>query len=211
MKRINIEGHLFSMFMDYDKYPINILAQLSDDGKIEWLERRMNMIFLDPMRKIYNRNSIAHKELHRQKNRNPMNPMLMMFSLLLNGIEALGSFLTPYNGNCKNARRFNTFMNTYMANWTQIIQVHNEGNRRISEFLWEKYRNGLAHSFAILNAGIDDVPGNELTMIQDDILQIDGWKFFNNLLTAINNMFRDIRNNANSKTIFLQRFHSEYL
>jgi len=211
MKKINIEGHLCSLFMDYDKYPVDILSQLSDDGKIEWLEKRMNMIFLDPMRKIYNRNSVAHKELHRQKNRNPMNPMVMMLSLLLNGIEALGSFLTFYNGRNKNSVRFNTFMDGYMLNWTQRINVPNEGYKKLSEFLWSKYRNGLAHSFAILKAGIDDVQGNSIFKIQDNILQIDGQKFFRDLTIAINSMFSDVKNNTQVKQIFIRRFNGEYL
>lgn len=211
MARINIEGHMCSLFMDYDKYPLNVLSQLSDYGKIEWLERRMNMIFLDPMRKIYNRKSIAHKELHRQKNRNPMNPMVMMFSLLLNGAEALGSFLTLYNGRSKNYIRFDTFISSYMENWAQNVNVPGEGNKKISKFLWGKYRNGLAHSFAILNAGIDDVRGNDLYEIKDNILQIDGWKFFRDLTIAINKMFNDLRNNSPLRTTFIRRFNMEYL
>jgi hypothetical protein len=207
-----IEGFHCTLFYDYDCHRDHILNRLSDGGKVEWLEKRMRMIFLDPLRKVYDRASVAHRELHTQASGNPMTPMLMTFSLLMNGIEALGSFLIilPTSDRRKNYRRFNEFMDRYLPDWTVQVTVPHHGNRKLSDILWDKYRNGLAHSFAILHAGIDDVPGNAKTMVQDNVLQIDGWKFFADLTTAIDRMFQDLHNVAATRAMFLTRFNDVY-
>jgi len=202
-----IEGFECTLFYDYDCERFHILDQLSDDGKIEWLERRMRMIFLDPLAKIYDRTSIAHHELNFTEGGPPMTPMLMTMSLLMNGIEALGSFLTTATGN---KQGFEEFMNRYMPDWTVTITAPYHGTHRLSDILWKFYRNGLAHSFAILRAGIDDVPGTDKYMISDNVLQIDGWKFFPDLQHAFNQMFQDARTDNHIRTVLLGRFNDIY-
>jgi len=212
MPNATIEGLDFTLFYDYDFHRDHILDRLQDNRKIEWLEKRMHMIFLDPLKKIYDRGSVAHNELHNQPSGAPMTPMLMTLSLLMNGIEALGSFLVapPRKDRKKNYHRFDKFMTKYMPDWTILVTAPNHGRRKLSDILWEKYRNGLAHSFAILNAGIADVPGSAKTMIEDGILQVDGWKFFADLVLAVDQMFQDARNFPASKKIFLRRFNDVY-
>ncbi|MDP2208766.1 MAG: hypothetical protein Q8K98_08330 [Bacteroidota bacterium] len=212
MPNATIEGFECTLFYDYDCHRDHILNQLSDNGKIDWLEKRMRMIFLDPLKKIYDRTSVAHNELNVQASGAPMTPMLMTFSLLMNGIEALGSFLIipSSSDRKKNYRRFNDFMTRYLPDWTVQIAAPHHGNRKLSDVLWEKYRNGLAHSFAILEAGIDDVPGNGKTMIKDNVLQVDGWKFFADLVSAVDRMFEEVRNLPTARATFLQRFEDVY-
>jgi len=202
-----IEGFNCTLFYDYDCERHHILNQLSDDGKIEWLECRMRMIFLDPLARIYDRDSVAHHELNFPAGGPPMTPMLMTMSLLMNGIEALGSFLTSARGN---KQRFQEFMNRYMVNWTTIVTAPYHGTHPLSDILWKYYRNGLAHSFAILRAGIDDVPGAAKYIISDGVLQIDGWKFFPDLQQAFTQMLQDVRAGGAVRTTFLQRFNDIY-
>src|SRR3990167_7682555 len=94
MANANIEGHDCTLFSDYDCHRDHILPKLSDDGKITWLERRMRMIFLEPLSTLLDRDSKAYAELETPKGGSPRTSVLLSTSLLMNGIEALGSFLT---------------------------------------------------------------------------------------------------------------------
>ena len=202
-----IQGFECTLFYDFDCERHLILPRLNDECKIEWLERRMHMIFLDPLIQIFDRESVAHKALNFPPDGTKMTPMLMAVSLLMNGIEALGSFLTTSDGN---GVRFRTFVSQYMPQWTFEVDAPHHGRRALSDILWSKYRNGLAHSFAILHAGVDDVPEDGKYMIQDNVLQIDAWKFFADLRRAIDKMFQDVRQASESQTLFLQRFSKVY-
>ncbi len=207
MANATIEGFDCTLFFDYDCHRDHILSQLSDDGRIEWLEKRMRMIFLKPLAKIYDRASVVYKELSSLAGGPPMTPMLMTTSLLMNGVEALGSFLTRSS---KNRRRFQKFMGKYMAPWTVTIVAPHHGRKRLSEILWDAYRNGLAHSFAILHAGIDEAPGTRKYKISDGVLQIDCWKLFADFHQAVNKMFGDVRLRGKTRSLFLQRFNEVY-
>ena len=202
-----IEGHDCTLFYDYDYHHNCSLKSLTHDGKIEWLERRMNMIFLDPMKKLTDRNSDVFKALEHPKGEPPMTAMLMIVSLLMNGMEALGSFLTTSESN---ATRFNEFVDEYMRDWTQFVDSPHHGRKKLSEILWKSYRNGLAHSFAIIHAGIESLPGTEKFAVSNGALQIDGWKLFDDLQLGISKMFSDIRSNAQTKRLFLERFRNVY-
>jgi hypothetical protein len=60
---IEIEGMEFTLFYDYDQLRDRKLTELSEEGKIKWFGFRMEMVFLEPLRKIFNRESVAHKNL----------------------------------------------------------------------------------------------------------------------------------------------------
>ena len=57
---VEIESENFTLFYDYD---YKKLSKLTDDGKIEWFRLRMNFVFLEPLKRIFDRSSIAHCEL----------------------------------------------------------------------------------------------------------------------------------------------------
>jgi hypothetical protein len=202
-----IQGFECTLFYDYDCERHQILPKLTDENKIQWLESRMHMIFLDPLIQIFDRESIAHKALNYPPDGAKMTPMLMAVSLLMNGIEALGSFLTTSDNN---GERFQAFMDKYMSEWTIEVDAPHHGRRALSDILWSKYRNGLAHSFAILHAGVDDVPGEGKYMVAENVLQIDAWKFFADLRRAIDRMFQDVRQPGDLQKLFLRTFSKVY-
>jgi len=206
MANATIEGKDCTLFFDYD-CTSGVINSLSDDGKIEWLERRMNMIFLDPLRKIIDRNSTVFSQLEHPPGEPPMTAMLMAVSLLMNGMEALGSFLTNLSDNNK---RFYAFVDKYMPTWTILVNSPHHWNKPLSEILWKSYRNGLAHSFVILHAGIEPVGGNSKYHISSGALQIDGWKLFDDLQLGVSQMFKDVRTDAGAKSLFLTRFNDVY-
>lgn len=137
-----------------------------------------------------------------------MTAMLMMVSLILNGMEALGSLLT--NAMSTKHTNFNTFVNKYMPGWNTMISSPHHGSKSLADILWKSYRNGLAHCFAILHAGIEDVPDPDKYHISSGVVQIDAWKLFDDLQVAVSKMFHDVRNDVPTKKQFLRRFDSVY-
>lgn len=214
MTKVNavIERHNCTLYYDYDCRRDNVLSQLSDDGKIEWLEQRMHMIFLRPLARLYDRASPAYQALNFPDGLPPMTPMLMAFSLLMNGVEALGSFLSrPRKSKNKNYKRFEAFMKRYMLDWTSAVKVPRGGRRKLSRIFWLNYRNALAHSFAITNdAGLEDISGTNKYRVADKVLQIDGSKFFADFVEAVARMFGDVRTKPRMRKLFLQRFNEVF-
>ncbi len=93
-----IEGIGFTLFYDYDQLREQYLSKLTDAGKIEWFHYRMEVVFLLPLQKLFDRNLDVHKQLNSPRDAEwPSNAFITAtFSILLNGVEALGSFL-PYS------------------------------------------------------------------------------------------------------------------
>lgn len=207
MANATIEGFNFTLFFDYDYHREKVLQRLSDEGKISWLEARTRMIFLDPMITLFDRSSKAHEELNTPQYSKPRTGTLLLVSLLMNGIEAFGSFLNSNNSKKDN---FYAFINKYMFDWKIQITTPLQGKTALSEILWKSYRNGLAHSFAIEGAGIDPVAGKGKYKIEDNILQIDIWKFFDDFRKGVEQMFKDFRNDTAVKKRFLKRFKNVY-
>lgn len=210
MPNATIEGHDCTLFYDYDCYQNGVLKKLSPNGKIEWLERRMNMIFLEPMKTLTDRNSDIFKALEHPGR--PSTAMLMVVSLLLNGMEALGSFLTENDEGLpnKNYLRFDAFVKRYLTNWTMNVTTKQHGTKQLSDILWKSYRNGLAHSFAILNAGIEPDANGGTHHINSDVIQIDAWKLFDDLQNGITQLFKDVRADPVAQKKFLRRFNIVY-
>lgn len=208
MANATIEDRDFTLFLDYDRAS-GALAALSDNGKIDWLEQRMNMIFLKPITRIVDRNSAVFAQLEHPADSRPMTAMLMAVSLLMNAMEALGSFLVgPF---ATNGMRFHAFVRKYMPDWNTPIPGGPIGNRSLADVLWKCYRNGLAHAFAVTNAGIEHIHGPDKYHLKAGVLEIDAWKLFSDLQTAIAKLFYDARNDPSVRQTFLRRFNSEYM
>jgi hypothetical protein len=205
-----IENQDCTLFYDYDYHRDGILQKITPEGKITWLELRMRMIFLEPMSSLLDRGSQVFSELETRKNGRPRTGVLLSVSLLMNGIEALGSFLNS-PGSTKR-QNFISFMSKYMSDWNILVPSprHNNQQTPLAQILWKDYRNGLAHSFAIGGAGIDVVQGSGKYIIDGGALQIDIYKFFGDFTLAVDKMFEEIRKDNNVKATFLSRFQDVY-
>ena len=207
MANAEIEGKQCTLFYDYD-CANGVLSSLSDDGKIEWLQRRMNMVFLDPMKILVPLSSPGFALLNQSFGDPPITGMLMMVSIIMNGIEALGSFLGKRSAS--NYENFELFVIKYLPEWAINIPSPYYENQSLAKIMWKSYRNGLAHSFAILHAGIEPIPGSDKYRIADEIVQIDVWKLFEDLQTAVVAMFNDVFNDPIIKKQFLCTFNKVY-
>ncbi len=208
-KMLKIEGHDCTLFHDYDFHRDKILQQLTEDGKITWLEARMKMIFLEPISSLFDKSSKASIDLGTPQNGIPRTGTLISVSVLMNGIEALGSFITN-NGSKKD--NFFAFVNKYLPAWAIEVNSPQRGNQKIAltKILWKEYRNGLAHSFAIGGAGVDTVQGIDKYKIDGNTLQIDIWKFFNDFKMGVTQMLDDFRTDKKSRKQFMKRFKEVY-
>ncbi|MFQ6019075.1 MAG: hypothetical protein ACE5KF_12880, partial [Kiloniellaceae bacterium] len=78
---------------------------------------RMDFVFLEPLRRLYGDKTTAYRELNSTKQNDlpARSFVIATFSVLLNGIEALGSFLTPPHSGKKD--NFYAFLKAYMTSW----------------------------------------------------------------------------------------------
>jgi hypothetical protein len=169
-----IEDDVFTLFYDYDELRDRKLSKLSPAGKIEWFKSRMGAVFLNPLRKLFDRDSDAHKELNSAPNSEwPWTAIMTgAFSFLLNGIEALGSFLPQVTTNTieherkKNAPNyfaFKEFIKQYMSNWDICVENTDYRGKNgakydkvyLPQILWKYFRNGIAHAFVVQGGGIE--------------------------------------------------------
>jgi hypothetical protein len=68
----------------------------------------------------------------------------------------------------------------------------------------------LAHSFAILNAGIEPDPNADTHHFNSGVIQIDAWKLFDDLQNGVTQMFSDVRSDPSAQKKFLRRFNRVY-
>jgi hypothetical protein len=145
------------------------------------------------------------------------------FSVLLNGIEALGSFIAPpTSGRDQNRANFFTFIRTYMKSWDKTVRDSPYEEKDLKKILWLHFRNGIAHGFYI-NGGIDNeadtAPGGWRVVTTTSHpsgckikrLEIGPNTFFRDFRVGVDRFFDDIAVGGDVRTIFLTRFRKLYL
>jgi len=148
--RAHIEGKDFTLYYDYDQLRDGKLSPLTEGGKIDWFRLRMQFVFLKPIERLFTAKSPAYRELNSTKpdDSPALSFVIASFSLLLNGIEALGSFLTPKVAH--NKARFYAFIENYMKPWGRASPM---GTANLKAILWDHFRNGIAMRRTPLRVG----------------------------------------------------------
>jgi hypothetical protein len=205
-----IEEMDFTLFYDYDQIRDTKLTQLTNEGKIKWFHLRMEAVFLEPLRRIFNQKSVAYRELNSRStyDRPIRATMIAVFSVLLNGIEALGSFMR----NSTKAKNFYAFMKKYMSDWNTHVSGTSYQTGYLPRILWKYFRNGIAHGFVIEGGGgIEYANGDEKWKIEDGRLEICPIAFFKDFEIGVKAFFADIKDpNSNRRSSFLSRFQQLY-
>lgn len=219
--RAPIEGQDFTLYYDYDQLRHGKLAQLTDDGKIEWFRLRMNFVFLEPLSRLYQGKTPAYRALNSTKQNDlPARSFVIpSFSVLLNGIEALGSFITSSSDN---RVRFFAFVKAYMKPWdTKVRNSPYHPQNDLKTILWDHFRNGIAHGFCIEGGGIDNeadmVPGGWRVVSDTQSsgsttkrLLIGPNVFFRDFRVGVDGFFEAARTDSASRATFLRRFRETY-
>jgi len=126
-------------FLDYDR---DKLAALSADQRIDYFEKRVRLVVINPLRRILATEIIVAG--------GESSAVLIFGVSLCCAIEATGKFLTGGKGG--NEQRFHAFLNRYMA---PEFQSQRLGSMSYGQALWLHFRNGLAHGFAVRHGGFE--------------------------------------------------------
>jgi hypothetical protein len=206
--RTRIEGADFTLFYDYDQVQDGKLSALSDSGKIEWFRSRMDCVFLEPLRRLFDEGSKSFRDLNSDTERPYTYFGIAAFSLMLNGVEALGSFLPPLNVDGKNRDRFVAFIQAYMKPWDTHVAGTSYPTDYLPDILWTHFRNGIAHGFVIEHGGIDPDADATRYLLRGGYLEIGPNAFLADFLGAVAAFFTDI--DSTRRASFLQRFGHVY-
>jgi len=202
--RAEIEGIEFTLHFDYDQLQEKNLSRLSDEGKIEWFRLRMNYVFLTPLKSLYGGRAPAYRALNSTKQNDlpARSFVIATFSVLLNGIEALGSFMTERQASKRD--NFFAFMTTYMPEWDTV----QKGD--LKTLLWKHFRNGIAHGFCIERGGIDNEADEARWIERAGFLHVGPNAFFKDFVAGVERFFVDIGKPGKHREAFLQRFQKVY-
>lgn len=191
--RAHIEGKDFTLYYDYDQLR---------DGKLSHLER------------LFTAKSPAYRGLNSTKPDDlpTRSFVIASFSPLLNGIEALGPFLTPKGAH--NKVRFYAFIENYMKPWGTASPM---GTTDLKAILWDHFRNGIAHGFCIERGGIDNEadtpPGWRVVTDASGMaahLEIGPNAFFRDFRAGVDLFFEEVRTNPVHRAAFLSRLQEVY-
>lgn len=136
--------------------------------------------------------------------------VIAAFSILLNGIEALGSFITARPEDDKRANFF-AFMTAYMKPWNKHIP--NSPYAPLGDMkaiLWEHFRNGIAHGFCIERGGIDNEADGPRWIVGPNSLHIGPNPFFQDFRLGLDSFFADLNSDPGRSSTFLARFRQLY-
>lgn len=202
----------FTLYYDYGQLRSRRLYRLSPDGQIEWFRRRMTFVFLESLTLLYQADSRAFRDLNSTKKHDlpPRSFVIPTFAMLLNGVEALGSFLTPApdrrTRHGYNRDDFFAFMELYMKPWDKAERKSPYAT--IKDILWRHFRNGIDHGFCIQGGGIDNEADTTRWRVVNRRFQIGPNAFFRDFRVGINTFFTDAA--TIHRTNFLRRFREVY-
>lgn len=205
---LSISEDPFTLFYDYDQIRDRKLSRLSPEQKVVWFRARTNMIFLEPLRRLWNSSSHVFNELMRTSPTQQVNCSFSIaaMSVMLNGVEALGSFIAPdLKGRGKSKDRFFAFLRPYMSNWLVNVRISGR-NWNVANMLWKHFRNGIAHGFGIEGPGSLEFLQDRPFQVNGPVLHICPRHFFSDLDRAVTAYFASFKESSEA----LQRFHKHF-
>lgn len=234
-----IEDKEFTLFFDIDQLQDGRISFLSDNGKITWLHERAKMLLIRPVTEAFtveqdlslkeqlfiSLGCLLHISVKADKSKfrltemtddGQANLVIGMFSILMNGIEALGSFITvPEPRPGQNGRNFKQFLKDYMPMWNfRVSETSLCSPDEMINILWKHFRNGIAHGFIIENGGLNflaDERPQGYFVTTSGYLQVGPRRFIKDFNDGLKRYFQDVRDNVGGKrTLFLTRFNSIY-
>ncbi len=188
-------------WIDYDRIR---LGRLTDEQKIAYLPRRLNIALLPPLDDLFASIS-AHPNY---------SPLLCYANCVCCAIEAFGKFLTgnfqPFGQAGPN---FRAFVTEYMdARYQRKV-----AGRLYMNVLWEDFRNGIAHGFCVKLGGFEgdgtvyfktrQIAGKKALIISPICLH-------NDFKQAVAHYLQDLQNAAPTDPIrirYLQTFNAVFI
>lgn len=126
-------------WIDYDRPNLKGLPLID---RIDYFERRVRLVLINPLKRILD------TEIHAEKD----SSALLIFGVSLScAIEASGKFLS--GGGLGNGARFKRFVEDYMNPDFYLLTLNGQ---TYGDILWVSFRNGLAHGFAVCHGGFEE-------------------------------------------------------
>ncbi len=193
--RATIDGQDFSLFVDYDRPR---LTKLTDDGKVEYFEKRFELVVLGPLGVMLDTND------------SPYPTLLLWGNALMCAMEALGHLLT--SPVATNSQAFQAFVSSFMdAAWRDRPQSPPPGVDYYWRWLWDSFRNGLAHGAYVKNGGFEKL-GDRLFVEARGMLKVDAWALDIDFRNAVRKMHQAISQPDNYfRKTFVDRFDWTYI
>lgn len=178
---IILDGSEFSLFKDYlhQSGKVGNLATLPFNERVKYLEARAKLIVLEPLEELLHlENSQLTRKYH----------LLNIVTLVCCGIEALGHYLLPERRR-RGKKRTTTKPREYFKEFVKVF-MNSEFQRNsakadetYSDYVYDYFRNGLAHGFCIQRGGIErkqkryfDYDSGRNRLIMDVDFLIDDFK-----------------------------------
>lgn len=172
----------FTYLVDYDDMSLLI----TDDQKIEWMYKRIQKFLLEPIQKFIKKRDSALE--------------LGIVTLICCGIEAMGHFLKGRTGIGGGTTDFKLFIETYMPEFSPIQKK-----------LYDHFRCGLAHAFAIERGSIEDKIKTlyEKEERNQSFYKVHPWKLFESLEEGFICYFKDLKS-GKGREEFVDRFNYSF-
>jgi len=166
----------WTFFIDYDREK---LKKASYKTRVWWLEQRLKMVLIRPLERLLHCSAVNTKPDASEK----VSFILAGFTLILCGIEALGSFHAGHSKQGFCFKNFEGWMKRYMPDWAQ------EG---ILEWLWHEARCGLAHQLNIKSGGLEHKLDHKYVR-KDGTYQVKPDPFFEDFVAGAKDYFQELR------------------
>jgi len=211
-RRRTIEGKTFTYFYDYDELERQQVSNLSPSGKVKWFQRRVESLYLTPLRRLYDRSTADFFEYNlgtRARDRYGKFGVAV-FSAMLSGIEGFGHLcgvpLRNENGMFVFGRKaFRKFIQEYMPEWNRNLTLASGRTLDLLDFLWIQCRCALSHGFRIEEGGIE-VTLDRRFIAERDLVKISPVLFFEDLDQGLGQFFTDLGSDEDKKETFIERF-----
>lgn len=186
-------------WIDYDR---DRLPPLSADQRIDYFEKRVRLVVVNPLRRILDTEIMI-----------PESSALLIFGVsLCCAIEATGKFVNGGRG--RNHERFKSFLRRYM--WEGFHKRTING-MTYGDALWKHFRNGLAHGFVVCHGGFEGaatepyskvriIAGHRSLDINPTRLYDDYVAGFERYLTELRGAARSSRRRRNFNSVFIKVF-----
>jgi hypothetical protein len=176
----------FNLFKDYVASDIEELRSLNYEDRVNYLEARSELVFLESIDEIYRQAKSEYLVKFHEMN---------IITILCCGIEALGHYLTG-KGKGSAEESFKRFVEKFMPNWKPVL-----------EELWDDFRNGLSHGSYIKHGGIEKGLGKPFESDAAKGIKLDFDIFVSDFKEAFANFFKRL---GSDKKAFEKNFTKRF-
>jgi hypothetical protein len=193
--------HGYTGWIDLDR-PRLTKATLSE--RVDWFEYRVNLVVIRPLAHILNTQITADPD---------SSALLIAGVSLCSAIEATGKFITGTQTSAgkpiPNNARFKRFVTEYMSSDLSRLRL---GSRSYSTIIWEDFRNGLAHGFAVRGGGFNGGRGGSYFGVNlDGSLNVNPAELFDDFVQGFQRYVSDIRAGGPKVPMFRDMFEAVFI